>query len=367
MDKNKLIKNVIAWNNKSFLNKQVKEDDIKIRTIKAPVYIDQGFDISIEADIYERDLAAEAQAKNLAKFHQKKADKLQSKSNLYKDLAYEPPGSFNKYVTRKKEIAQTYGANSKEFLNVINERKSLQALNEQMSTDSSLTSLQAKLARTKANSLKNQTFLIFKKKVKEKIKINNPTNEVYQKRFTIHLEQDDKFIGTDEGILYEQTISNKIQKKNLDLKDLINVKIKEIGKNHKLNDWTKKSFSNFNELSLEETYQLGYETQISHEIHGYMQKHFKNFHGQYEITKINIKCKIEKKYFNIYEARWGAPVPWFNVMGGVSYWFKDEFLVGKAHKSPFKLGIHIGLSLFTFGWWIPVLIYLYIKHRRKFK
>ena len=136
---------------------------------------------------------------------------------------------------------------------------------------------------------------------------------------------------------------------------------------NKLNDWTKKSFSNFNELSLEETYQLGYETQISYEIHGYMQKHFKNFHGQYEITKINIKCKIEKKYFNIYEARWGAPVPWFNVMGGVSYWFKDEFLVGKAHKSPFKLRIHIGLSLFTFGWWIPVLIYLYIKHRRKFK
>ena len=121
MDKNKLIKNVIVWNNKSFLNKQVKEKDIKIRTIKAPVYIDQGFDISFEADIYERDLAAEAQAKNLAKFHQKKADKLQSKSNLYKDLAYEPPGSFNKYVTRKKEIAQTYGANSKEFLNVINE------------------------------------------------------------------------------------------------------------------------------------------------------------------------------------------------------------------------------------------------------
>jgi len=39
MDKNKLIKNVIAWNNKSFLNKQVKEKDIKIRTIKAPVYM----------------------------------------------------------------------------------------------------------------------------------------------------------------------------------------------------------------------------------------------------------------------------------------------------------------------------------------
>ena len=72
MDKKKLITNVLAWNNKSYLNKQVKEKDIKIRTIKAPVYIDQGFDISFEADIYERDLAAEAQAKNLAKFHQKK-------------------------------------------------------------------------------------------------------------------------------------------------------------------------------------------------------------------------------------------------------------------------------------------------------
>ena len=107
MDKKKLIKNVLVWNNKSFLNKQIKEKDIKIRTIKAPVYIDQGFDISFEADIYERDLAAEAQAKNLAKFHQKKADKLQRKADLYKDLAYEPPGSFAKYIARKKEIGQT--------------------------------------------------------------------------------------------------------------------------------------------------------------------------------------------------------------------------------------------------------------------
>ena len=49
------------------------------------------------------------------------------------------------------------------------------------------------------------------------------------------------------------------------------------------------------------------------------------------------------------------------------YWIKDEYLAGKAHKSPFKLGINIGLSLFTFGWWIPVLIILYILHRRKFK
>ena len=115
MDKKKLIKNVLVWNNKSFLNKQIKEKDIKIRTIKAPVYIDQGFDISFEADIYERDLAAEAQAKNLAKFHQKKADKLQRKADLYKDLAYEPPGSFAKYVARKKKLAKPMDLPAKSF------------------------------------------------------------------------------------------------------------------------------------------------------------------------------------------------------------------------------------------------------------
>ena len=54
MDKKKLITNVLVWNNKSFLNKQIKEKDIKIRTIKAPVYIDQGFDISFEAAIFKR-------------------------------------------------------------------------------------------------------------------------------------------------------------------------------------------------------------------------------------------------------------------------------------------------------------------------
>lgn len=367
MDKKKLIKNVLVWNNKSFLNKQIKEKDIKIRTIKAPVYIDQGFDIIFEADIYERDLAAEAQAKNLAKFHQKKADKLQRKADIYKDLAYEPPGSFGKYVTRKREIAQTYGSTSKEFLNVLNERKSLQFLNEQMSSRSSFTSLQAKLARNKADSLKNQTFLIFKKKVKEKIKINNPTDKLNKKRSLTHIEEDEKLIGKDEGILFEQTINNNIEKKNIQLKDLIDNKNKEIGKIHKLKDFTKKSSLNFGGVSLEEAYQLGYENLISHEINEYMQKHFKNFYGRYEITKINIKCKVEKKYFNIYEARWGSPVPVFNWMGGVSYWIKDEYLAGKAHKSPFKLGINIGLSLFTFGWWIPVLIILYILHRRKFK
>jgi hypothetical protein len=48
-----------------------------------------------------------------------------------------------------------------------------------------------------------------------------------------------------KGFYIEQTISNKIEKKNLDLKDLINVKIKEIGKNHKLKDFTKKSSFKF--------------------------------------------------------------------------------------------------------------------------
>jgi len=368
MEKKLLFAKVIEWQNKSYFNKQITEKDFKIRTIKVPIYSDKGFEVSFDANIFERNLEAETSAKKEAEFHRKKARSLHKKADLYKDFSKSAEKDITKVDQNIRSIYKSYTGTGVNVAKTSTYQKAslhkkLNEIDRSKYYSASMSSkFDARQEEYKAANLENKQFLEFRKSIKETIKIPNPAHkDLSRERYSVHFEEEVSDLGTEKQILFSYRLQKRMAKKNLSIHDLLKNSSKELGEKFFLKDFV----DEIDNRSIKDAYIPSFENEISEVVNYEMQKYFKNFSGRYEITNIKIDCKIEKKYFNIYEIKWGTPDPLFSFFGGISYWYNDEFLIGKRQKAIFRLATHFLLTFFSLGWWLPIPIYLYIKHRIK--